>query len=336
MQPLNESMLQRPWFELTFRLLIMALMESHKSGVENNENVNESLRIYHDSLTASGHIDDSISIPPSTESMDDGYCGQPLNQQKLWIWFNGTVWLLISIISFPLLIEKEKNIMDFYNKEQCCFCLYAAKINPARIEWSTCYAKQQENLDPNDYDSVCSFNGDGYCSDGNDKKLSQAIGTLSMVTMKVLPKYYIYYGLLSIGFVILYLILIFLTTHKYKLLLPNKWFIGSIIVSIICYYPYIKLYQFRKQRFDLCYNPPPFKNGQNGYCYANSISDIGNTFLNLLAYYLEVYMIYLFYAVYPCICVLFVKCCKRSKFCERIGHFLETAFFYIVRLFYLL
>ena len=309
------------------------MTSSHKRSIadDNDNKAEDSLDIYRSSLTQTGDTD-NISIPPSSESTIVSYCcfvdDEPLRQQKMWICCNGIIWLLVVIISIPLLLKKESNLVEFYNNDQCCFCLYVSYHHNTRIEWSPCLSKHK--LNSNNFNNVCTINNKQYCNTSG----SQQQGSLSQRTVHFLPKYYVYYGLLALFSVIMYLCLLFITTHKYKLLLPKQWFVGSIIVSIICFYPYIKLYQFRRQHFnqdEKSCNPPNIKS--NYECYSSAINVISNTFLDLLAFYLEVYMIYLVYAVYPCMCVICGKCLAKLKCCKGFAKYLENIFFYLVKLF---
>eukprot|EP01084_Bolivina_argentea_P046102 84873_1 len=285
-------------------------------------NLNDSLAIYQQSLTQSGT--NSITTPSrnESESVETAPITTSITQQKIWMITNGLIWLIVSITSIALLIKKQSNLDNFYDHSQCCYCLWVAHNYHIRVEWSPCYATPL-SLNPDNLHQVCNSHCKG-------PEPTDMLGTLSYKTASLIPKYYVEYGVFALFLVSIYLILLWMAIFKYKIQLTGKLFIGNIIVAIICYYPYIKLYQFHRDEYNSCENPPPFQHGQEQYCYVSALDLTGNTAVNLLAYYLELYMAYLVYAVCPCICFIIIKkCCHELPCCKKWAPRLDNAFFYV-------
>eukprot|EP01084_Bolivina_argentea_P116451 206914_1 len=248
-----------------------------------------------------------------------------LKQQKIWCASHSIIWLLTTIITIPFLIQKQYEINEFYDKSQCCYCLWAghqediSMTGQHKIEWSPCINIELQYVSkPNKHNAqaVCiNDNNIGFCNVTNpiivyaNDILDNIIGehhdkfsTTSSIFGIRFHKWYVYYGIISIICVIIFGIILWISLY-YKAILSEKLFIGNMMLTINCYYSYIKLYQYSKKYYGLnsnCPQPIPiFKNNQINSCYESVLDPIYEDVLGVNVIYLTLYFIYCIYAIKP-------------------------------------
>lgn len=169
-------------------------------------------------------------------------------------------------------------------------------------------------------------------------------------------KYYPYYGYISLISVLIFVLLISCALRT-KAQLSERLFIGNMMLTMICYYSYIKLYQYRRKEYlyqddgdgdnDICPQPVPtaFEQFHGPECYQSELAPwINDYILRVNVGYLLLYLCYCVidflrktcskctgYKINACASFIAARCCKNSpgiglcyNKCKRILAFLVT------------
>eukprot|EP01084_Bolivina_argentea_P027112 50403_1 len=252
---------------------------------------------------------------------------QSLQYQRKWMWIHIVYILFVSIISIPLLHRKSAVLNEFYDHEQCCYCLWVSENHDDNyaIEWSTCKNKHKYSFN---LEETCSIDGSSYCQNGsasNTEKGSKLDYTISLIGFDF-PTYYPFYGIVSVVLVLIYVSLLITFTYAFKLLIHVKLLIGNLYLTTFVYYTYIKLYQYSLFDYDeLCPNPPPI----NPMCYksalTNGLDTVFSGFFTSMVYF---YFAYAIVWVYPCCCYLVVRCNRKYRIMSIIARSLSSFLLY--------
>ena len=269
-----------------------------------------------------------------------------LKQQKYWVVIHSIIWLAISACSIPVLDKKQQLMTNFYGQPECCYCLWTGlNINQynQRIEWSPC--TKYDNAEPiaKDLSKICNINDRQYCTEDH-LNLNRYLPYPNSQTQEKFNTFpIIFYGVIAVGMILIYITLIGITTFHYKLPLDERLFIGNVVCTIICYYPYIKCYQFSKYtnkdsngNIETCPNMPLLITNDNyGVCYRSTTEWWENWIMDGMWIYLALYILYCLFRIWPCICVCLWRCCRKFEKCRIIVNKLEIALLTGVKLFQL-
>eukprot|EP01084_Bolivina_argentea_P027111 50401_1 len=235
--------------------------------------------------------------------------------------------LFVSIISIPLLHRKSAVLNEFYDHEQCCYCLWVSENHDDNyaIEWSTCKNKHKYSFN---LEETCSIDGSSYCQNGsasNTEKGSKLDYTISLIGFDF-PTYYPFYGIVSVVLVLIYVSLLITFTYAFKLLIHVKLLIGNLYLTTFVYYTYIKLYQYSLFDYDeLCPNPPPIM----PMCYKSALTnDLDTMFSAFLAFMVYFYFAYTIVWVYQCCCYFVVRGSRKYRIMSIIVRFLSSFLLY--------
>ena len=153
-------------------------------------------------------------------------------------------------------------------------------------------------------------------------------------------KWYPYYGYLSLFSVVIFVILVSLALRT-EAKLSERLFIGNMMLTMICYYSYIKLYQFKRTRYyydnmdadvdnDICPDAvPQFIQFEGPQCYQSVLIPIINDYvLRANVIYIVIYLCFCLldflrkacakmtcYTINACTSFITARCCKNTTIC---------------------
>eukprot|EP01084_Bolivina_argentea_P085754 154991_1 len=252
-----------------------------------------------------------------------------LQIQKKWIWMHSIILLFVSIITIPLLHSKAAVLSQFYDHNQCCYCLWVSKNSSVsqdlEIEWSVCKNKHKYSLNIHE---TCRIDEQDTCQTDllTDIKYN-ALSYRSTFFFYEFGKYYPYYGIYTVVLVILYLSLLLITTYGVKTLIFKQLFICNLALTITIYYCYIKLYQYSMYNYHTyCPNRP---SNVKPICYRSAFSEGLDFMFSLLVYATTIYTAYCIYIVCPCCLYCLTRYLSKYDICNKFGNWLAVIVLYI-------
>ena len=312
-----------------------ATLKSSVNDTNNAKNINDDTLTWTMSSTLAAYKKNSTI---SVSSADQRRKKRQLKQQKYWVIIHSIIWLLISACSIPVLHAKQDIMQDFYNRPQCCYCAWAGLNDTVqdsyRIEWNACHAKYNLHPRSNDLKDICTFNNTTYCNSENNKLMAP----IHPETIPQIIRFNLWdiasYGFIAVIMVLIYITLIAITTFHYRLPMDERLFIGNVVCTIICYYPYIKCYQYIQHTYSKDENCPNMPFSGDGVCYRSALITYQNWIMDGMSGYLILYILYCLFRIWPCFCVWIWRCCRKYDRCRIIVNKLEKVMVAAVTYFY--